>query len=137
MKQSAQIVQNESNLIMNNTNSSLQGTEGSRMVKVNSGEELRRNEALLEAEAAGAEPSSHDSDDSTERLMMIEEISDLNPHDVLLGRGTGPSDYIGNRVCVSSSNPFGLNRLTMLRVLTYIHVFLLILTYVLGLSCAM
>jgi hypothetical protein len=89
------MVQNESNLIMNNTNSSLHGTEGSRMV--NSGEELPRNEALLEAEAAGAEPSSQDSDDSTELLIMSQEISDLNPHDVLLGRGTGPSDYIGNR----------------------------------------
>jgi hypothetical protein len=122
------MVQNESNLIMNNTNSSLQGTEGSRMV--NSGEELPRNEALLEAEAAGAEPSSQDSDDSTELLMMSQEISDLNPHDVLLGRGTGPSDYIGNRVCVSSSNPW-----TNVSC-TYIYVFLLI-TFVKGLSCAM
>lgn len=97
---------------------------------VNSGEELPRNEALLEAEAAGAEPSSQDSDDSTELLMMSQEISDLNPHDVLLGRGTGPSDYIGNRVCVSSSNPW-----TNVSC-TYIYVFLLI-TFVKGLSCAM
>lgn len=64
---------------MNNTVSSIQGTKDSSIV--DGEEETPRNEAdlALETEPAAAAASSEQA--------ISEEISDLNPHDVLFGRG--------------------------------------------------